>query len=347
MELESAHQHLNTVLELLSSPVIILDSSYKVVKSNSAFTQVFKMAPEETIGRSIYELGGGVWDIPPMRIRLEKAFAEDKGFFDFELQREFPRVGEKTLLDHARLVAEPGKEGKYVFLAVDDVTERTRAERATEASIGDKADVFLGEIHHRVKNNLQIISSLLNLQAGYVKDQDALRMFRESQDRVRSMAMIHEKLYQSKALTRIDFADYTKTLVRDLFASNPEKSRNVSFSVEAEDAWFDIGIAVPCGLIINELVSNALTHAFPADGSKKAAAEPGKVRVSIRASEDDEVTIVVSDTGAGLPKSVDVGRAETLGLRIVRSLTDQLGGELHAKVAEGTEWTLRFRKKHL
>jgi two-component sensor histidine kinase len=193
--------------------------------------------------------------------------------------------------------------------------------------------VLLKEIHHRVKNNLQIISSLLNLQSDNIDLADPARTFRESQDRIRSMALIHEKLYRSGDVARIDFREYVESLTSGLYRSY-FPGPGVRIFADVENVSLDIDLAVSCGLIINELVSNALKYAFP-DG------RAGKIHVSL-AGDGDSYTLTVSDDGVGLPPGLDFRDTPSLGLQLVNTLVGQLEGTIELDSAEGTRFKITF-----
>jgi two-component sensor histidine kinase len=213
-----------------------------------------------------------------------------------------------------------------------EISERKRAEDRISASLQEK-EVLLKEIHHRVKNNLQIISSLLNLQARSMAHPDALTAFRDSQSRVRSMALIHEKLYQSQDLARIDFAAYVRELAGYLFRSYHSNVAAIQLRVNIRDVFLSIERAAPCGLIISELVSNALKYAFP-DGRK------GEIVIELRPRQQDTYVLSVRDTGVGFPRDVDFRHTPSLGLRIVNILTDQLGGTISLHNNAGAVFTM-------
>jgi two-component sensor histidine kinase len=213
------------------------------------------------------------------------------------------------------------------------IRARDRAEEQIKASLKEK-EVLLKEIHHRVKNNLQVVSSLLNLQSGYIRDKEALEMFKESQNRVKSMALIHEKLYQSKDLSRVNFADYIQILLAHLFYSYAINSRTITLKINVGDVLLGIETAIPCGLIINELVSNSLKHAFP-------AGKQGEIRIDLH-SDNNRFRLIVGDTGVGFPKDLDFRNTGTLGLELVDTLTDQLGGTIELHSNGGTECKIIF-----
>ena len=216
-----------------------------------------------------------------------------------------------------------------------EIERRVEAEKKITASLREK-EVLLKEIHHRVKNNLQIISSLLSLQAGQIEDGQVHEMFDVSQSRVRTMALLHEKLYQSGDLARVDFAEYIKSLVGFLFRSYGSQARGVTPQLDIADLHLGLDTAIPCGLVINELVSNALKHAFT-DRSG------GEIRVALHTDEERLILLEISDNGGGFPEDVDFRNTESLGLQLVVTLADQLGGEIDLDRSEGTTFRLTFR----
>jgi len=226
----------------------------------------------------------------------------------------------------------PAVAGLSVFAR--DVTERRRAEEAIEKSLHEK-EALLKEIHHRVKNNLQIISSLLSLQSQQISNRRALDALTESQARVRSMALIHEQLYQSQDLARIDFPQYVRDLAAHLFRTYQTHGPNVQLIVDVRNVFLDADQAITCGMIINELVSNALKHAFP-------EASKGTLRIATEWESDDMLRLIVGDNGKGIPPSIDHTNAPSLGLRLVRMLSEQLKGTVELSREAGTTFTVRF-----
>jgi two-component sensor histidine kinase len=210
------------------------------------------------------------------------------------------------------------KEGTILYVC-RCITERKRAEEKIRASLVEK-EILLKEVHHRVKNNMQIVSSLLELQSDSISDERSRVCLRESQNRIRSMALIHERLYQSKNFASIDLGEYIADLSQYLFNSYATESERVSLKIDAGDFALDIGRAVPCGLIINELISNSLKHAFP-DGRS------GDISVRV-SSEGGWITLQVADTGVGMPAGLDTSNTDTLGLQLVNLLAKQLRGSI-------------------
>lgn len=232
----------------------------------------------------------------------------------------------------------PLKSGEKVYevmIIATDITERKLATDKLKTSIKEK-EILIQEIHHRVKNNMQIISSLLNLQSRYVEDEEATDVLKESQHRVKSMAMIHEKLYQSEDLTHINFVDYIQSLVSNLFYSYDVDNTKIKPRLEIEDINLNMETAVPCGLIISELVSNSLKYAFQNDMG-------GEIFVSLR-SVDDYYELIVRDNGVGLPEDIDFNTLDSLGLLLVNSLTEQLDGEIEINRTDGTEFKIKFKE---
>jgi two-component sensor histidine kinase len=205
------------------------------------------------------------------------------------------------------------------------------------ASLREK-EVLLREIHHRVKNNMQIISSLLSLQSILVKDKKDIEMLKDSQNRIRSMSLIHEKLYSSKNLAHINMNDYIKDLTSQIIQFYRNVSAQVALKLEAEDIWLGIDTAIPCGLIINEMVSNSLKHAFPEN-------RKGEIRITLQKTENDDILMKVKDNGIGISDDLDFRNTKSLGLQLVSTLAEsQLQGKIELNRAEGTEFIIRFKE---
>ena len=236
--------------------------------------------------------------------------------------------------DAVVLPHEPGQP-RLNFGVLSDITEQKQNEERIMTSLQEK-EVLLKEIHHRVKNNLQIISSLLNLQTNQVKDTGSLRALRDSQARVRSMALIHEKLYQSQTLAQIDFGEYVRSLATDLFRSYQRSLGEIKLKVEADEIILDLDYAVPCGLILNELMTNALKYAFP-HGRK------GTLWVELSTNTDQMLSLKVADDGVGLPVGIDIFNTGSLGLQLVRNLVVQVDGKLDVDRSIGTAFKVLFK----
>ena len=218
-----------------------------------------------------------------------------------------------------------------VYTIFGDITERKKYEEQVKNALHEK-DILLKEIHHRVKNNMQVISSLLNLQSMQIDDEQTQEMFKESQNRIKSMALIHERLYQTPDLSRIDFDDYVRKLASNLIVSYPVGKINTD--IDAAGIFFDAQIGIPCGLLINELVSNSLKYAFKGKDN-------GRITIRIK-NMDHQYLIQVSDDGIGFPESLDFRNTSSLGLQLVNIMAAQLKGKVDLEVNEGTTFTISF-----
>lgn len=215
-----------------------------------------------------------------------------------------------------------------------EIAERRRVEEQLRNSLAEK-EILLKEVHHRVKNNLQVVSSLLELQSHTIPDQQTRKYFRDSQDRIRSMALIHEKLYQARDLISIDFGEYVNSLANYLFDSYMPDPGRIALQVEAGEVTLGVDEAIPIGLIINELISNSLKHAFP-------HGRQGGISVDFRTGSDGCILLAVADNGVGLPSDLDVAATDTLGLQVVTILTRQLRGSMEVRREHGTTFALKF-----
>lgn len=218
-----------------------------------------------------------------------------------------------------------------------EINERIQAEERIKSSLKEK-ELLLKEIHHRVKNNLQIICSLLAIQSRRIKDKQDLEMFKESQNRVRSMAYVHEELYRSEDFANIDFSRYIMNVTTLISQTYNMHSNRIELKLKVDKVFLGIDLAVPCGLIINELISNALKHAFPPSFKKK-----GKVEIACHPAEEDEIELIVRDNGVGIPKEVDMRKSESMGLMLINILVSQLKGKIKLNRMRGTEFKIRFK----
>ena len=256
----------------------------------------------------------------------------DKGF-DWEFIR---KDGIKRYVDASASLMKDAEDKPIGFRGiVRDATERKQAEAQLTASLKEK-EALLKEVHHRVKNNLQVISSLLSLQSHHIKDKDSLEIFKESQNRVQSMSLIHEKFYQSKDLSRIDMNGYMKDLTASLFRSYADSAAAIKLKTKVADIFLDITTAIPCGLIINELTSNALKHGFPDRKQGEIVIEMHPV--------NNKIELVFSDTGVGFPEEIDFRNTTTLGMQLVITLVEQLEGTIKLDRRAGSAFTICFEE---
>jgi PAS domain S-box-containing protein len=331
------------------------DPSWPILDCNEAFLSMNGFSREELIGQSIDMVHETEEDPEKRQAFLRRLKRE--GRVESEVTH-YRRDGTTYPVHFLTALVKLG--GKQLVLGIDrDISERKQAEaeirryrdhleelvaeRTAElheanlkisASLQEK-EVLLKEIHHRVKNNLQVISSLLNLQSGYVKDETAVTLFTESRNRVHSMALIHEQLYRSADFTRVDFATYVQELTRRLLVSYRALANGIDLRLSLDKIYLDVTTAIPCGLIINELVSNALKHAFP-DG------QPGIIRVEMETVDEAGYRLVVRNDGIAFPEGLDFRSTDTLGLQLVNSLTRQLGGQIDLYTEVDTTFEIRF-----
>ena len=225
-------------------------------------------------------------------------------------------------------------QGTMVLSAIVDISDRKQKEEHIIQALKEK-EVLLGEIHHRVKNNMQIVHSLLKLQLARVSDPVVIGMLRDGQSRIYSMALIHQTLYQSNDFARVDFDSFLKSLVSNLTTSYGAEPNRIAVSMDVTDVLLPINVAVPCGLMVNELISNALKHAFPRGQS-------GEIIVTLRKVPNEQVVLCVSDNGVGIPDDLDIAQTATLGLQLVWLLADQIGVEVTIQRSNPTRFELRL-----
>jgi len=281
----------------------------------------------------------------PLFLKEEKEIKNSPYVYDGELDYRIKCKEGKTKWMHEIYQKIPGKDGKPDKYqgAIYDITERKKAEEA----LAKIENARKKEIHHRIKNNLQVISSLLDLQAEKFSDretvrtQDILEAIKESQNRVISMSLIHEELYKGGEIDTLDFSAYLRKLAENLFQTYSLSSENIRLCMDLEEnAFFNMDTAVPLGIIVNELVSNSLKHAFT---------EEGEVRIKLCREEKDNkmqkslFSLTISDNGKGVPENIKLGSLESLGLQLVSILVDQLDGKIELKRAQGTEFKITFK----
>jgi PAS domain S-box-containing protein len=329
LEILATKHFVDNIIRSMTDLLIVTDVDGNITRTNTAATTLLGYQANALVGKALETIletkgtthGGDLRAI------------ESTGSVESRCKRADD--SEIPVLFSASIIRDlQGHDLGFVCIA-QDITELKEVENELRISLNEK-EVLLKEIHHRVKNNLQVISSLLNLQARHLKDPEAQIVFRESQDRVKSMGLIHETLYQSKDFSKIKFDEYIQKLIAYISRSYKVTPHSVKIDHAIGDIALGIDSAVPCGLLINELVSNALKHAFP-EGRK------GKVTVALDCIEND-YRLIVSDDGVGFAAKTEIGKSNSLGLKLVASLTDQLGGQLELCHAVGTKFTITFPK---
>jgi PAS domain S-box-containing protein len=334
------------ILNSLPDLITILDLEFKVIWVNNAMAEVLNTPPESCVGLTCYEVVHGT-DVPIINCPHEKMMHDG--------MEHTEEVTEDNLGGYFLVTASPIKDNNGKVLGsvhiARNITERKKMEDQIKKSLEER-EMLIKETHHRVKNNLMVISSLLSLQAHYIKDKETQDIFRDSQNRARSMALIHEKLYQTADLKEIDFGDYIQKLSLELFNTYSDKSRNIELDFEVENHLLDINTSIPLGLIVNELISNSLKHAFPVTESHGPANgtfasphhEDGQIVVKF-VKEDENYIFEVSDNGIGLSDDFNIEDNDSLGLSLVISLVDQIHGELDYDGRDGTRFTIKFKEE--
>jgi PAS domain S-box-containing protein len=330
--LKQSEEKFRTIIETAQEGIWTLDAQSETTYVNEAMGKMIGYTVEEMMGKSLYD------------------FMDDEGKIDAHEKMERRKEGIKEKHDfrfkHKNgsdlwtiISTNPILDSNNKFIGalgmLTDITKRKEMEEELKSSLKEK-DMLLKEIHHRVKNNLMVISSLLNLQSNYIKDKDDLDMFKESQTRAKSMALIHEKLYKSDDLKSIDFADYMKEIINELINTYKRDPNIIKLNLDLENIILDINTSIPLGLIVNELVSNSLKYAFPDN-------REGEINVSLKL-KDGKYILIIGDNGVGIPRSTDFRNTASLGLQLVNNLTDQINGKIELDRSHGTEFKITFKE---
>ncbi len=322
----------HSLVENLPQNVFCKDASGRITFANQRFCRALGKPLVEIIGKTDFDL------FPP---ELARKHEQDDARL-IKTGQILETVEEHLAPSQGKIYVEVIKtplrdaRGKVIGLQgiYTDVTERKRSEEAIRASLEEKT-VLLREVHHRVKNNLQIVISLLRLQAVRTKNPEALDTFQETGNRIHSMALLHETLYRSQSLAHVNFADYIESLCSHLFRSHAQKATRVKLDRHLQNVSMDLDRAVLCGLIVNELVSNALKHAFPNDRS-------GRIAVELQTTPQEQILLKVADDGVGLPWGLNLHQTKTLGHQLVFMLTEKLRGTMEVTRDRGAAFCITF-----
>ncbi|MGB9980057.1 histidine kinase dimerization/phosphoacceptor domain -containing protein [Methanobacterium sp.] len=336
---------LNSFPDLL----MILDNHFRVIWVNDAMEKSLNTPREKLIGsicfKEVHGIDCPINNCPQVRM-LQEGTEQSEEIYE-------PKLGGYFLVTASPIKDNSGKILGSVHVA-RDITKRKEMEDQIKKSLEER-EMLIKETHHRVKNNLMVISSLLRLQSRYIKDKETKDIFTESQNRARSMAIIHEKLYQTEDLKKIDFGDYIQKLSLELFRTYSDKSRSIALNFEIENHTLDIDTAIPLGLIVNELISNSLKHAFPtvygseSINEKFSSVEDKDIKdkqINVKfVKNNGEYIFEVKDNGIGLPDDFNVEESASLGLRLVNSLVDQIHAQMIFDRINGTRFTIKFKDK--
>jgi PAS domain S-box-containing protein len=328
-KLAKEHDYTRHLIESSPDFHMALDKNGRIMDVNETFEKIVGKSHEDLIGASIYKY------LP--KEETEKAIAAifEKGQVrNIELTADIP--GKEALLcNFSGTVFTTPEEELGIYVTGRDITEQRRAEDQIKVSLKEK-EVLLQEIHHRVKNNLQVVSSLLNMQARAAKNKDVNDILSEARSRINTMALIHSQLYESKNLSEINMKGFMDKMLVQLLQIHSVPDRKITPIVHAVDCSLPISTAVPVGLIANELITNAFKHAF-------VNREEGKIEVCLSALEKGVVNLTVSDNGVGLPEGFDFKASKTLGLHVVKILAEeQLDGKLEVVSDKGTTFKVKF-----
>lgn len=338
--LKESEERYRLLFESSREAIVIIEPppSFKYIAVNRAALEMFKIDPDKDTTPF-----AGPWELAPELqpdgetsrdkaiTMIQKAVTDGWCFFEFRHRRSNGEEFPSTVL-----LSKFVMRGKtFIQASMRDVTERKIAEEQIKDSLREK-EVLLKEIHHRVKNNFQIIISLLNLQSGGITDENLRRLFNDSVNRIRAMALVHEELYQSESISDIDFAAYLRTILEELYAGYAVGPNRPELIIECEEIYLGIDQAIPCGLILNELVTNSLKYAFTENVSGP------HIKVTLRRSGEDTIVLTISDNGIGLPQEVDPAATATLGLQLVSVLIKQIHGTCAIGRRDGTSWEITF-----
>jgi two-component sensor histidine kinase len=308
------------IVDTVREPVLVLDQELRVIAANRSFYSVFKVSPEHTQGRLLYALGGGQWDIPKLRALLEKILPEKGVMEGYEVEHEFPDLGLRTMCLNARQVFYEGGAGTTILLGMEDITDRRALEREKDELLREK-DVLLEELQHRIANSLQIIASIILLKARAVQSEETRLHLQETHKRVMSIAAVQKHLHTSGVGGPVEIARYLSGLCEALAASMIDDGRPVSLKVVGAAGNVTSRQAESIGLIVTELVMNALKHAFPDNKVE------GQINVAYDTSGTDW-RLSVSDNGIGRPDGVFAQGKTGLGTGIIKALAQQLDAKL-------------------
>ncbi len=326
-------ERFRNIFEYSNDAILVFDPDHdEILDANPQACRLLSYTREELGNLSL----GSLFPQDLARLQSFALSVAEEGFGWTDEIRCQTRTGNLRDVELSASEIPQGPQQSCVLALMRDITDRKQAQAQVLASLQEK-EVLLREIHHRVKNNLQVVSSLFDLQTPHTQDAGVQEMLRECRNRVRTMAAIHEALYRDNDLARVDFGSYALRLANQLVRSFGLGAR-VRLQMHAQDVHLNIDHAIPCGLIVNELVTNALKYAFP---------EPrtGEVIVSLQRDPDESgwLLLQVGDDGIGMPEALDIEQVSTLGLRLVQSLVGQLGGRLHRDTPEtGTRLSVQF-----
>ncbi len=316
------------VFDALPDLIAILDTDHRVVKINKAMANRLGVSSDAGIGLHCYEVVHHT-DSPILECPHSKLL-QDGLEHTQEVQED--NLGGYFLVTASPIVNPDGELLGSVHIA-RDITERRKMEKKLEKALHDK-EILMKEIHHRVKNNLMMISSLLNIQSHYINDPDVKDLFTESQNRARSMALLHKELYESGDMKDIELSEYLSTLSKEIMHSYNSRDLNVDLGLDLQKGTIDVDRAIPLGLIATETIINSFKHAFP----------NGKGKINIKLyKDDDSYVLIISDDGVGFPEDLDFRSQGNMGMMLINGLINQIDGSINMKCENGTQFIIKFK----
>lgn len=302
------------LVDTIREGLLVLEADLTVSFANQSFCRTFSVSQEETVGRRLFELGNGQWEIPELRSLMEAVLPQRATIEAYQVEWVFPSIGHRVMLLNARTVYHLGNGEKRILLAIQDVTEQVNLERE-RAVAHERITVLLEELAHRTKNNLQIIASIIGLERKALKGEEGQAALERLSSRIRAVARLYAVLGNADTGGSVDAARYLSELSRDVAASLQSASQHIAFETDVESAPLPVEHAIPLGLIVNELVTNSVKYAF-------AGASGGTVKVILK-QLPGQLCVTVADDGTG----IDLKRTDSgVGGRLVDALTLQLGG---------------------
>ena len=321
------------IVETANEGIWEIDNQFRIAFLNQKMADMLGYQPEEMLGRLLTDFMFEE-ELTDPQARIKERICGVEGQYE---QRFLRRNGSTCWTIVSATVLKNGA-GQFAgsFGMFTDITTRRKAEELIKESLAEK-EVLLREIHHRVKNNLQIISTLLYLQSLGTDEKDVQEILRNSQDRVKSIALIHETLYMSENIGKIDFDDYIRKLVTYLSQSYEGAAGRIAFNIDSDKTTLDIDTAIPCGMIMSEMISNSLKHAFPGD-------RRGEIYVGFHSKGEGQYELVVNDDGIGMNEA-DAKRGKTLGVQLIDIFAKQLKATLRLDTSQGTKYEMHFEGK--
>jgi PAS domain S-box-containing protein len=306
------------LVETIRAGLLVLDSDLTIWFVSRSFCDTFAVTQKDAVGRKLYELGDGQWNIPDLRAAIETIISRGKSLEAFEVEQLLPSIGQRVMLLNARKVYRSGNKTRLILLAIEDVTERVKLERE-HAVAGERISMLMQELTHRVKNSLQIIAAMVNIEARSHKSGEGKAALERVSHRINALGHLYSKLSGANTVEAVDAATYLDDLCQDLIASiHKEGDGTIVLKTEIEHELLPTDWAIPIGFMVNELVTNAVKYGFPSDTK-------GTVSVTLKRMPG-ELHLTVADNGQGVdPQRADSG----LGARLIGGFAQQLGGKVN------------------